>query len=109
MQHSFRCHNRKKDTPPHPPIICKNSLTKRAETVKNISIETKICHENSKSSYHLTGKPIKHNTVNSSRAGRLKKSILPELTCSYLKTILPLYYLTYLSKVLIYSRLYMQR
>ena len=109
MKELTKCHNHKKDTPPHPPIKDKISSIKAVVAGKNIKGKQKICHENSKSSYHLTGNQLQPNTVNSSRAGKMKKIILPELTCSYLKFILPETYLTYLTKVLIIKYLYMQR
>lgn len=109
MKELTKCHNHKKDTPPHPPIKDKISLIKTVVAGKNRKQKQKICHENTKSSYHLTRNQLQPNTVNSSRAGKMKKSILPELTCSYLKFILPETYLTYLTKVLIIKYLYMQR
>ena len=109
MKESTKCHNHKKDTPPHPPIKDKISSIKAVVAGKNIKGKQKICHENSKSSYHLTGNQLQPNTVNSFRAGKMKKTILPELTCSYLKIILPKIYSSYLINILIVRYLYMQR
>ena len=109
MKESTKCHNRKKDTPPHPPIKGEISSVKAGLAGKNRRAEQKFCHENGKSSYHLTGNQLQPNTVNSFRAGKMKKTILPELTCSYLKIILPKIYSSYLINILIVRYLYMQR
>ena len=109
MKELTKCQNRKKDTPPHPPTGGEIFVIKTQEAGKNIKAKRNYCHETSKSSYHLTRKPLQPNTVNSSKAGKIKKIILPELTCSYLKFILPETNTTYLAKVLSFNSFYIKR
>lgn len=89
MHRRNRSQNRKNDTPPNPLMREEISTNKSKGAGKKYKVRTKICQENSKTSYHLTGNPLKCRPEKSFRAGKMKKSILPELTCSYLKMILP--------------------
>ena len=84
MQDLTKCQNRKKDTPPHPPIKVEISAIKAELAGKNKKGKRKFCHETTNSSYHLTGNQLQPNTGNGYRAGKIEKIILPELTCSYL-------------------------
>ncbi len=80
MQQLTKCQNHKNDTPPHPPTKNEISEVKADVAGKNKKGKRNFCHETTKSSYQLTGNRLKHNPVNSSRAGKMEKFILPVLT-----------------------------